>query len=225
MAWDSPPHSKKNIIFFDLLVPCSAMLSGTKVGVSAMMNSGNFEVVVWGSQQLCTPAWQSFIRGLMQLKYSSFKWTRKTRSHWVVKSGCVYCMSACVCACVCVFVYYFQVLWFRSLDQNFRLSSKRLIPMIIFLNRNTLALWKKKNNNNDNNKTKTLKHCISKEMKSWKTHSGYSRELSWEELSGQSWEFNNGVLTSMIHVQLHKTFLQKVRISRWAHSQWKSDGI
>lgn len=53
----------------------------------APMNSGNFGVLVWASQQFCTAAWQNFIRGLMQLKYFSFKWTRKTHSQWVVKSG------------------------------------------------------------------------------------------------------------------------------------------
>lgn len=37
-----PLHMTKHIISFELLVPCSAMLSGTKVGVLAMMNSGKF---------------------------------------------------------------------------------------------------------------------------------------------------------------------------------------
>lgn len=80
----------------------------------ALINSGNFEVVVWGSQQFCTPAWQNFIRGLMQLKYFGFKWTRKTHSHWVVKSGRVLyvhlwrvevCVSVCVGELCCVRLY------------------------------------------------------------------------------------------------------------------------
>lgn len=71
----------------------------------ALMNSGNFGLV-WGSQPLCSPAWQNFIRGLMQLKYFSFTWTRKTQSHWVVKSGRVlyvhlWRMGAWVCLYAC----------------------------------------------------------------------------------------------------------------------------
>lgn len=92
---------------------------------------GNFGVVVWGSQQFCTPSWQNFIRGLMQLKYFSFKWSRKTHSHWVVKSGRVlyvhlWRMGLCVCQpmCVCVlattlFVYNCR---FQMLFQKIYLS-------------------------------------------------------------------------------------------------------
>lgn len=96
----------------------------------ALINSGNFEVVVWGSQQFCTPAWQNFIRGLMQLKYFGFKWTRKTHSHWVVKSGRVLyvhlwrvevCVSVCVGELFCVRLYLSIPC---DCSAKFRLSSK-----------------------------------------------------------------------------------------------------
>lgn len=73
--------------------------------------------------QFCTPPWQYFIRGLTQLKYFGFKWSRKTCSRCAVKSGRVLGVHSwrmrflCVCVVSCVF-------WSRSLYDFIRLWPK-----------------------------------------------------------------------------------------------------
>lgn len=113
---------------------CSISLWNKSGCFLALLNSGNLEVVVWGSQQFCTPSWQNFIRGLMQLKYFGFKWSRKTHSHWVVKSGRVLFvhlwrmgLSVSVCQRVCVYeLFSVKTLFVYNLNADFRWSSKKI---------------------------------------------------------------------------------------------------
>lgn len=137
------------LFVWPLLFPVQRYYLEQKWVYLALLNSGNFGVVVWGSQQFCTPSWQNFIRGLMQLKYFGFKWSRKTHSRWVVKSGRALCvhlwrMGVCVCRCVCLWAVLCRLYLSITCDcmtqkasypADFRYSSKRLIcyAVIIFL--------------------------------------------------------------------------------------------
>lgn len=79
----------------------------------------------------------------MQLKYFGFKWSRKTHSRWVVKSGRVQCVCTCEewrCVCVCVYRL-FGVRLYLSItcdcNDSGRLGSRRfqILFQMIYLSR------------------------------------------------------------------------------------------
>lgn len=85
--------------------------------------------------QFCTPPWQYFIRGLTQLKYFGFKWSRKTCSRCAVKSGRVLGVHSwrmrflCVCCVMCVL----KPLFVRLYSSVTQTASVRSSPQRLYL--------------------------------------------------------------------------------------------